>query len=90
LLAKSREPYETNVSPEAAFRIDVVTLERFRVVILRNHGAYSKLDEVYDLTWAHTPGLMTRTTRCCAACFAGVLPAKPAIRCDSKPTADPP
>lgn len=33
--------------PPRAIRVDVVTLEPFRVVVLRTEGVYSKLDEVY-------------------------------------------
>jgi AraC family transcriptional regulator len=37
---------------QPAIRVDVVTLNPFRVVVLRNQGAYAKLNEVYGRLYA--------------------------------------
>ncbi len=44
-------PHEP-LRPQPAIRVDVVTLKPFRVVVLRNQGAYSKLDEAYGRLYA--------------------------------------
>jgi len=38
--------------PPPAIRVDVVTLRPFRVVVLRNQGAYAKLDEAFGRLYA--------------------------------------
>ncbi|HEU5136487.1 MAG TPA: AraC family transcriptional regulator [Steroidobacteraceae bacterium] len=50
-LAETRAPAPP-APEEAAISIDVVTLAPFRVVVLRNRGAYSKLDEAYGRLFA--------------------------------------
>ena len=46
--AAPREPSQS----QPAIRVDVVTLNPFRVAVLRNQGAYSKLDEAYGRLYA--------------------------------------
>jgi len=44
-------PHEL-AQPQSPIRVDVVTLEPFRVVVLRNQGAYAKLDEAFGRLYA--------------------------------------
>ena len=49
--ARPAVPQES-LQSQPAIRVDVVALKPFRVVVLRNQGAYSKLDEAYGRLFA--------------------------------------
>ncbi|HEU4779781.1 MAG TPA: GyrI-like domain-containing protein [Steroidobacteraceae bacterium] len=51
-IAEAPRAPEPPALAEAAIHIDVVALEPFRVVVLRNRGAYSKIDEAYGRLFA--------------------------------------
>ncbi len=40
------------LAPQAAIRVDIVTLDPFRVVVLRNRGDFAKLDQAYTRLFA--------------------------------------